>query len=314
MGALIARRLLSVIPILLIVTFGVFFLVSLAPGDQAEQIAGLDATQKQVDAIREELGLNQPLVGQYWDWLTNAVQGDLGTSRVSQDEVSHEISQRLPVTVGLVIAGTFVALLVGIPLGLVSGMRAGSRADTATRVYTSVGLSIPDFVLGIVLVFVVGVEWRLLPPSGYRQFTESPSQWLEYIILPALSLGLVNGAIISRQLRASLVDTMDSNYVRAAWARGGSRRTVVGKHAFKNAAMPVVTLLGTQIGFLIGGTVILEQIFAIPGMGTYLLRAVGGQDIPAILGSTIVFVIFGLVVSLLVDIAYGFLNPKVRVY
>ena len=314
MGALIARRLLSIIPILLIVTFGVFWLMALVPSDQAEILAGTDATPARVEEIRHAFGLDQPLLEQYWHWLEDAVQGDLGTSHISQDEVAHEISQRLPVTVSLLLAGTFVALIVGVPLGLVSGMRAGSRADSATRVYTSLGLAIPEFVLAILLVFLVAVQWRLLPTAGYRKFSESPSEWLRFITLPALSLGLVNGAIISRQLRASLVDTMDSNYVRAAWARGGTKRTVVGKHAFKNAAMPVVTLLGTQVGFLIGGTVILEQIFAIPGMGNYLLRAISTQDVQALLGATIVFVIFGLFVSLLVDIAYGFLNPKVRVY
>jgi peptide/nickel transport system permease protein len=193
-------------------------------------------------------------------------------------------------------------------------MRAGSRVDTGARVYASIGLAIPEFVLAVVLVFVVAVEWGALPPSGFAHFTDSPTEWLRYMALPALALGIVNGAMLSRQLRASLIDTMDSNYVRAAWARGGSARTVVGKHALKNAAIPVVTLLGTQLGFLIGGTVLLEQIFAIPGMGTYMLRAITTQDLPAIQGVTVVFVIFGILISLLVDITYGFLNPKVRVY
>ena len=315
MGALIARRLISVVPILLLVTLGVFVLVSLIPGDAAQTLAGgPDATPAQVREVRHALRLDEPVLEQYWDWLKGAVHGDLGTSFQTHEPVAKEIGQRLPVTIGLLLAGTFVALFVGIPLGLISGMRAGSRTDTGARVYASIGLAIPEFVLAVVLVFVVAVEWGWLPPSGFEHFTNSPSEWLRYMTLPALALGLVNGAILSRQLRASLIDTMDSNYVRAAWARGGSARTVVGKHALKNAAMPVVTTLGTQVGFLIGGTVILEQIFAIPGMGSYLLGAINAQDLPVIQGVTVVFVIFGILISLLVDIAYGYLNPKVRVY
>jgi peptide/nickel transport system permease protein len=315
MGALIARRLISVVPILLIVTFGVFLLVNLGPGDPAVNIAGgVSATPQAVAEVRHELHLDEPLVQQYGRWLSGAVQGDFGTSYTSHEPVATEIGRALPVTIGLVLAGMTVALLVGIPLGLISGMRAGSRADTGARVYASIGLAIPEFVLAVVLVFVVAVEWGILPPSGFVHFSDSPTEWLRYMALPALALGLVNGAMLSRQLRASLIDTMDSNYVRAAWAQGGSARNVVGKHALKNSAIPVVTLLGTQLGFLIGGTVLLEQIFAIPGMGPYMLRSITTQDLPAIQGVTVVFVIFGIAISLLVDITYGFLNPKVRVY
>ena len=315
MAALIARRLLAIIPILLIVTFGVFMLISLVPGDAAVTLAGgIRATPQKIQQVREQLHLNEPLLEQYWRWLSNAVQGNLGTSFYSHQPVSDEIAARLPVTLGMVLAGMFVTLLIGVPLGLISGMRAGSRVDKGGRVFASVGIAVPDFVLAIVLVIVFAVQWRLLPPSGYVGFAESPTEWLRYMALPAVALGIASGAAVSRQLRASLVDTMESNYVRAAWARGGSVRTVVGKHALKNAAMPVVTVLGLQLGFLIGGTVILEQIFSIPGMGTYFLRGVSGFDLPVIQGVTVVFVLFMILMSLLVDIVYGFLNPKVRVH
>jgi len=315
MAALIARRLLAIIPILLIVTFAVFMLISLVPGDAAVTLAGgIRATPQKVQQVREQLHLDEPLLQQYWRWLSNAVQGNLGRSFYSRQPVSDEIAARLPVTLGMIVAGMFVTLLIGVPLGLISGMRAGSRVDKSGRLYASVGVAVPDFVIAIVLVVLFAVQWRLLPPSGYVRFTDSPTEWLRYMALPAVALGIASGAVLSRQLRASLVDTMESNYVRAAWARGGRARTVVGKHALKNAAMPVVTVLGLQLGFLVGGTVLLEQIFSIPGMGSYFLRGIDGFDLPVIQGVTIVFVVFMILMSLAVDIAYGFLNPKVRVH
>jgi peptide/nickel transport system permease protein len=315
MAALIARRLLAIIPILLIVTFAVFMLISLVPGDAAVTLAGgIRATPQKVQQVREQLHLDEPLLQQYWRWLSNAVQGNLGRSFYSRQPVSDEIAARLPVTLGMIVAGMFVTLLIGVPLGLISGMRAGSRVDKGGRLYASVGVAVPDFVIAIVLVVLFAVQWRLLPPSGYVRFTDSPTEWLRYMALPAVALGIASGAVLSRQLRASLVDTMESNYVRAAWARGGRARTVVGKHALKNAAMPVVTVLGLQLGFLVGGTVLLEQIFSIPGMGSYFLRGIDGFDLPVIQGVTIVFVVFMILMSLAVDVAYGFLNPKVRVH
>ena len=178
---------------------------------------------------------------------------------------------------------------------------------------TSLAIAIPNYWLAIELVVLFAVTWRLLPPSGYVKFTDDPAEWLRHITLPALALGVWSAASLARQLRASLIDALDARYVRTAWAKGAGTTRVVLKHAMKNAAIPVVTVLGLQIGFLLGGTVIIEQIFSIPGLGPYFIRAVTSFDVPVIQGVAIVFVLITVVLSLLVDISYGLLDPRVRV-
>jgi peptide/nickel transport system permease protein len=314
MGALILRRLLSLIPLLLLVSFGVFMLIALVPGDASVTLAGGEnATPERIAAVRAELHLDEPLVSQYGRWLSSAVQGDLGTSLYSRVPVADDIKERFPVTLGLVLASLVVGLLIGIPLGVFSALRPGRAADKASRVGTSVAIAIPNYWLAIELVVLFAVTWRLLPASGYVKFSESPTEWLRHIILPALALGVWSAASLARQLRASLIDALDTRYVRTAWAKGAGTSRVVLKHAMKNAAIPVVTVLGLQIGFLLGGTVIIEQIFSIPGMGPYFIRAVTSFDVPVIQGVAIVFVLIAVTLSLLVDISYGFLDPRVRV-
>jgi peptide/nickel transport system permease protein len=314
MGTLILRRLLSLIPLLLLVSFGVFVLVALVPGDAATTLAGGEnATPERVAAVREQLHLDDPLVSQYGRWLGNAVQGDLGESLFSHVPVVDDIRDRFPITLGLALAALAVGLLIGIPVGVLSALRPGRPVDKASRVGTSLAIAIPNYWLAIELVVLFAVTWKWLPPSGYVKFTEDPRGWLEHIILPAIALGVWSAASLARQLRASLIDALDTRYVRTAWAKGASTRRVVLKHAMKNAAIPVVTVLGLQIGFLLGGTVIIEQIFSIPGMGPYFIRAVTSFDVPVIQGVAIVFVLITVALSLLVDISYGLLDPRVRV-
>jgi peptide/nickel transport system permease protein len=314
MGALILRRLLSLIPLLLLVSFGVYLLVALVPGDAAITLAGGEnATPEKIAEVRAELHLDDPLVSQYGRWLGNAVQGDLGTSLYSHVSVSDDIRDRLPVTVGLVLAALFVGLVIGVPLGVLSALRPGGAIDKSSRLGTSVAIAIPNYWLAIELVVLFAVTWKLLPASGYVPFSENPSEWLRHIALPAVALGVWSAASLARQLRASLIDSLDTRYVRTAWAKGAGTTRVVLKHAMKNAAIPVVTVLGLQVGYLLGGTVIVEQIFSIPGLGPYFIRAVTSFDVPAIQGVAIVFVLIAVTLSLLVDISYGLLDPRVRV-
>jgi peptide/nickel transport system permease protein len=314
MGTLILRRLLSLVPLLLLVSFGVFVLVALVPGDAATTLAGGEnATPERVAAVRDQLHLDDPLVSQYGRWLGNAVQGDLGESLFSHVPVVDDIRDRFPITLGLALAALVVGLLIGIPVGVFSALRPGRPVDKASRVGTSLAIAIPNYWLAIELVVLFAVTWKWLPPSGYVKFTEDPWGWLEHIVLPAIALGVWSAASLARQLRASLIDALDTRYVRTAWAKGASTRRVVLKHAMKNAAIPVVTVLGLQIGFLLGGTVIIEQIFSIPGMGPYFIRAVTSFDVPVIQGVAIVFVLITVALSLLVDISYGLLDPRVRV-
>lgn len=311
---LVGRRLLAVIPTLLIVTFGVFMLVKLVPTDPAVTAAGgTFATKQDIARVREELHLNDPLLSQYWRWLKGAAQGDLGDSYTRKTPVSEEIENRLPVTLGLILASTVFALLIAIPLGLLSGLRPNGAVDHASRLYASLAVAIPSFLLAQLLVVVFAVQLKWLPPSGYTKFSESPTEWLRYITLPAISLGLAIGAAITRQLRGALVDELDTNHIRTSWAIGGGRPRVVGRHGLKNAAIPAITIVGLQIAALVGGTVIVEQIFAIPGLGTYLLGAIISADLPAIQGCVLVLVIIAIAMSLVVDILYAILNPKVRV-
>jgi peptide/nickel transport system permease protein len=314
MGTLILRRLLSLIPLLLLVSFGVFMLISLVPGDAAVTLAGGEnATPQRVAEVRAELHLDEPTASQYGRWLGGAVQGDLGRSLFSHVSVSKDIEDRFPITLGLVLAALAIGLVVGIPLGVVSALRPGRAVDKTARSGTSVALAIPSYWLGIELVVLFAVKWHVLPASGYVAFSDDPLEWGRHILLPAFALGAWSAASLARQLRASLVDALDTRYVRTAWAKGARTSGVVLRHAMKNAAIPVVTVLGLQVGFLLGGTVIIEQIFSIPGLGPYFIRGVTSFDVPVIQGVAIVFVLITVVLSLLVDISYGFLDPRVRV-
>lgn len=318
MLGMIARRLLSLIPVLLVVTFVVFLLTELVPGDAAQSLAGgANATPEKIAEVREDLGLDRPVLERYVNWLGDAAQLDFGTSyqsynNVAAPDVAEELEERIPVSVGLALAGLFVAIVLGIPLGILAGMRPGGLVDRASVTGTSFGLAIPNFVLGFVLIQVFALSLGWFPAQGYTKFSEDPSAWLESIILPAFALGVIAAASVARQTRAALIDVLQSNYVRTAFAVGtGTRRTVV-KYAFKNASIPTVTVIGLQLAALIGGVVIIEQIFVIPGLGTYMLRALSLPDVPVIQAVTITFVLIYVTLNLIVDISYGYLNPRVR--
>jgi peptide/nickel transport system permease protein len=311
---LVGRRLIAVIPTVLIVTFGVFLLVKLTPTDPAITAAGgIEATPADIARVREELHLNDPLLSQYWRWLSNAVQGDLGESYITKRSVTTELEDRVPVTLGLIAAATSFALLIAVPLGILGGLRPNGALDRVGRVYAAAAISIPSYVIATLLVSYIAVELKWLPPLGYTKFGESPSEWLRYIALPAISLGFAISAAITRQLRAALVDELDTNHIRTVWAIGGAPPRVVGRHGLKNASLPAITIVGLQITALVGGTVIVEQIFAIPGIGQYLLGAIVSADIPAIQGCVLVLSLLAIAMSLIVDILYGVLNPKVRI-
>jgi peptide/nickel transport system permease protein len=311
---LVLHRLAALVPVLLIVSFAIFFLLALVPGNPAITLAGgVSATPAQIAHVTAELHLNDPLLVQYWHWLDNALHGNLGTSISTGQPVTQQIEQRFPVTFGLVVTSAIVALVVGIPVGLVSGIRPQGPVDSGARAFTTLGLAIPSFWLALILVSIFAVHWKIFPPTGYTAITASFTGWLKDITLPAVTLGVLVGVTIARQLRASLIDALDTPYIRTAWAKGGTRRTVLFKHGLKNAAMPVVTVFGIQIGYLLGGAVIIEQIFAMPGLGPYMLSGITDHDLPVVQGVALVFVLFQMTMSLLVDISYGYLNPKVRV-
>lgn len=304
---------MAMVPLALIVSFAVFILMALVPGDPARAIAGPEATPEAITAVREEYHLDKPLIVQYGYWLRDAGTLDLGTSRASGEPVVDEMAERWPVTAGLVAASAVVAMVVGVPLGVLAGIRPGRALDNSSRLLAGIGMAVPNFVAAIVLIVLLGVQTRVLPIRGYVPFTQSPVDWAYHMVLPAVTLGLTLAAIMIRQLRAAMIDTLDSNFVRAAWARGGSPRRVIGQHALKNASMPALTVFGFSIAALLGGTVIIEQIFSLPGLGPFVLSAIIGRDVPVVQAVTLLFVLTQMVVALLIDLAYGWLNPKVRV-
>jgi peptide/nickel transport system permease protein len=313
LGALIGRRLLSLIPLLLIVSFVVFSLVHLIPGDAATVLAGGDnATPERIAEVRHELRLDEPFLTQYKDWLVDAVQGDFGTSFNTRRPVSEDLARTLPITASVVLAAAFLGLLIGVPVGLIAGMRAGSRLDRSLIAGTTAGIAIPNFWLATMLIVIFAINWHVFPALGFVKFSDSPTEWARHVALPAFALSLGLAAAIARQLRAAMADAMESKYIRAMWAKGATKRAVA-KHAMKNAAIPAVTVFGFYLGALLGGAVIVEQIFSIPGLGSYVLQGVLARDVPVIQGVAIMFVLIYVAISLILDITYGYLNPRVRV-
>ncbi len=314
MLGVMGRRLAAILPVLLFATFGVFLLIELVPGDPSVALAGGEnATEERIAEVREELRLDDPLIVRYLAWLGDTVRFDLGDSLVDGRPVLDKILNRLPITISIALSALVVGVIIGVTSGVFAGMRPGQVLDRLTVVGASIGLAVPNFLLAMIFISVFAIEYGWFPALGFTRITDSFYEWLKSVTLPAISLGLLSAATISRQLRASLIDVMSSHYVRTAWAKGSGPYRAVGKHALKNAAMPVVTVLGLQVSVLIGGSVIIEQIFSIPGLGTFLLQAVLARDLPVIQGVVIFFAILQVVLMFLVDMAYGILNPKVRV-
>jgi len=309
----IVRRLLALIPLMLIVTFLVYCLVLFLPGDPATTIAGgTDATPEQIEQVRQELGFDDPLVVQYGRWLKNAVQGDLGHSLYTKRSVSDEIGRRFPITFSVAIGAIAISLLLGTAVGILAGLRSGTATDRGVTVFTSLGLAIPSFWLALMLIIVFSVNLQWLDSIGYVKFGDDPYQWARHLIMPWIALGIGAAATVARQVRGALVDVMDQDYIRTARSKGLAGHKVVGKHALKNAAMPALTVLGIQFAYLLGGTVIIESIFSIPGLGTYIVSAISGRDLPVIQGTVLMMALIFVMLNLLVDIMYAVVNPKVR--
>lgn len=307
---LVGRRLLLLIPLMGIVTLATFSLIYLIPGDPAHRIAGEGASPAQIEAVRTNLGLDRPAYEQFFSFVGGILQGDLGTSYTFSTPVLDMIVTRLPVTVSLTAVAMVFAVLIGIPAGVLAGRRAGRWQDRVVTVTSTVGLATPNFVLGLLLALVIGVNLAWLPATGYAPMSEGLWTWLQHLLLPGISLGVIAAAEIARQLRASLSDVLRQDYVRTAVAKGMLPRTVVWKHALKNAMMPVITVIGIQVGYLLGGTAVVETVFGIKGLGDFAVQSVLGGDLPAIQGMVVFAVTITVIASLVVDITYGYLNPR----
>lgn len=309
---LLGTRLLMTIPLLLVVSFLIYSLVVLVPGDPAVALAGQNPTPDQIAAVRVKLGLNDPFFVQYWHWLSSAFQGDLGHSLFTNESVWSSIMVRLPVTLSLTFLALLFAVVLGLALGVVAGLKPGSWIDRVATITASVGVALPYFWVGMMLVLLFAINNRILPATSYVPLTTNPLEWFRHLLIPALALAIAPMAVVARQTRAAVVDVMSQDYIRTADAKGLSRIRVVGKHALKNAAVPVVTVFGIEANRLIGGTVVIEQLFVLPGLGQLVYQSVFQRDFPMVQGVLLFAAGMVLLINLIVDVSYGYFNPRIR--
>lgn len=314
MQAFIVRRLLALIPTLIFTSIIVFASIRLIPGDVIDLMLSQNdiATGNDRAMIEEALGINEPIHIQYFQWIGAAVQGDLGRSLWQNTPVTEQLLETLPITFELGLLALIVALTVAIPIGIYSAMHQDTAGDYITRSFSLLMLAIPSFWLGTLVMVFPSVWWRWAPPLEYTPFFEDPIANLSHMIVPAIILGLGLSAVTMRMTRTMMLEVMRQDYIRTARAKGLGENLVVMRHALRNGLIPVVTLVGLQAPLLIGGAVILEQIFVVPGMGLLLLEAVFQRDYPIVTGVFLVVGVAILVINLLVDLTYGFLDPKVR--
>ncbi|WP_182348942.1 ABC transporter permease [Tomitella gaofuii] len=310
---LVGYRILALVPVLLVISIVSVGLTALLPSNAAERIAGEAATPEQIAQIQSSLGLDQPWYEQYWNWLTGAVRGDFGQSLIDGSNVLTLVVDRLSVTLSLAVVAAIIGIVLGVTAGTLAALRSGSLIDRAITVLASVALAMPAFWIGLILVSVFALKLGWLPATGYVPLTQNPAAWFRSVILPGFALGLIVTAMLARHARASMIEVLQMPHIRTARAMGLPARAVIGKHALKSSLSPVVTTMGFQFAYLLGGAVVIEKVFGIPGMGDLALNAVINSDIPIIQAVIVTTGICVALAQLAVDVAYGYLNPKVRV-
>jgi len=313
MVTLIAKRIASAIPMLLFVSFFVYALVDLVPGDAATALAGDNASAEQIEQTRQALGLDQPLIVRYLDWLGGALTGDLGTSLYSTQSVVQIIAERLPVTLSLTLVTMMIVVAVGLPAGIAAAVQPNSWLDRGLTVFSSVAIAVPPFIVALALVIPLAILSPIFPATGYAKLTDGAGTWLQHLILPAIAIAAISAAELARQTRASLVDVLGRDFIRTTRSKGLLESTIVGRHGLKNAGVPIVTVLGLQVSRVLAGAVTVEFVFALPGLGTLAVSSVFSRDVPVILGIVMVCTVFIVVINVIVDATYGYLNPRVRV-
>ncbi len=308
----IIRRCLTTIPVMLLVATGVFLLLKLTPGDPVGVILGPDASEDRRAALRDQLGLNDPLLQQYGRWLWDAAHGDLGDSLFLDRPVLTAIGQRAQPTLMLTAIAVVVTVLIGFPAGIIAAQNRGGWVDIGTMALAMIGISIPTFWLGLNLILIFGVKLRWLPVAGYKPLSAGVWESLQYLILPGITLGAAQAALLARMTRSMMLDVLNQDYVRTARAKGLIERRVVYAHALRNAMLPLINIVGLAVAALLGGAVVTEQIFNIPGVGRLLIQAIGRRDVPLVQGTVLVTAGIYVLVNLVVDIVCAALDPRVR--
>ena len=306
------KRLLAAIPVLFIVSTIVFFILQLTPGDPALVILGQEATVDEVEDLRQQLKLDRPIYEQYFNWLFNALQGDLGESYFMNESVIEAILSHLGPTISLGILAEIIAITLALPLGILAARRKGSVTDQSVMAFSLLGMSIPNFLLSLFLILVFSVSWRLLPVAGYAPLSDGLWEHIKFLILPAFALGTAHAALIARMTRSAMLEVLNANYIKTARAKGVKEKWVIYKHALRNAFLPILTVIGQSFLGLMGGTAIVETIFAIPGIGQLIVNGVMRRDY-AIVQGAVLYVTFAFVfINLAVDMLYGIVNPQIR--
>jgi len=308
----IVKRILALIPVLLVVSIAIFLIIHITPGDPASVMLGVDATEEQLEELREHMGLNLPLYQQYFVWIGGVLQGDFGTSYFMNEPVLTSIIDHLYPTLSLSLLAIIFTILIAIPLGIAAANRRGTFADQSIMGVALFGMSVPSFLLGLLLSLFVGVHLGWLPVAGYQPLSAGLWDHLRYLILPAISLGAIQAALVARMTRTSMLEVLSSNYIKTAQAKGVKKGIVIYKHALRNAFLPILTVLGQSFGILIAGSVVTETIFNIPGIGQLIINSVERRDYAVIQGVVLFVTLAYVMINLIIDLLYGIVDPRVR--
>jgi len=311
MYSYILKRIFALIPILFIVSIVVFFIIHLTPGDPASFMLGEDATTEEVEKLQQEMGLDAPLYRQYIGWVIGALTGDLGFSYFMNEPVINLIGSHIIPTLEIALIGEIIAIIIGLILGIVSAKKQGSILDQSIMGISLFGMAVPNFILGILLLLFVGVQWGVLPIGGYQPFDAGFWNHFKYLILPAIALGVAQTALMARMTRSSMIEVLTSSYIKTARAKGVKERVITISHALRNAFLPILTIIGQSLGSLVAGAVVTETIFNIPGIGQLVINSVSSRDYTVIQGIVLIVAVSYVLINLLVDILYSVLDPRI---
>jgi peptide/nickel transport system permease protein len=310
----VVRRLGLLLVAIVVTSLVVFLLLRLLPGDLARVIGGTQASPERIEAIREELGLDEPLVRQYLQWLGGILHGDFGTSALSGETVTGQLGQKLGVTAPLVLGSSVLSILVAVPLGIIAGARHRRADGIALSLVSQLGIAVPTFWAGLLLIIVFGVHWNVFPAQGFpRDGWDDPRGAIESLVLPTITLALSQGAVLLRFVRSATLDVLHQDYIRTARAKGLTRTQALYRHGLRNASLPIISILGVQIASLIAGVVVIERVFNLPGVGQMLIRDIGARDLEKVQGTVLLLAIVVLVLGFLVDVVHRIVDPRLRV-
>lgn len=311
-AAYLTKRLLSLIPVLFVVSAAIFLIIHITPGDPAASILGMEASEEEIARLNEELGLNRPLHEQYIRWVAGLFRGDLGNSIFMRMPVTQAIAEHIGPTLSLAILAQLFALVLAIPFGVLAAWKRGSLADYTLMGASLLGMAVPSFLLGLILMLIFGIRLGWLPVAGYKPLSAGLAEHVKFLILPALSLGSIQAALIARMTRASMLEVLNLPFIRTARSKGLAEAKVVGKHALRNAFLPILTVIGQTFGTLVTGAVVVESIFNIPGLGQLILNSIERRDYAVIQGVVLVVTLIYVAINLAVDLLYGAVDPRVR--